>query len=92
MLNPLWNSPLADVGSAAVFAGMSAVVLTIVVVAIFLSVFWIIELVDAARRQFNDDTTKVIWIVIILFTHVLGSIIYYFVGKKQGTLPGETRF
>lgn len=51
------------------------------------TVFWVVELVDAARRQFPDQTVKVIWLAVILFTHFIGAAIYYFVGKKQGTIP-----
>ncbi len=51
------------------------------------TVFWIVELVDAARRQFPDQTIKVVWLVVIFFTHFIGAAIYYFVGKKQGVIP-----
>ncbi len=50
--------------------------------------FWIVELVDAARRQFPDQSVKVLWLVVILFTHFVGALVYYFVGKKQGVIPG----
>lgn len=49
--------------------------------------FWIIELVDAARRQFADQTVKIVWLLVIFFTHFLGAALYYFIGKKQGVLP-----
>jgi hypothetical protein len=49
--------------------------------------FWIIELVDAARRQFPDQAVKIVWLVVIFFTHFVGALAYYFVGKKQGVLP-----
>ncbi len=52
-------------------------------------VFWIVEIVDVARRQFTDQTTKLVWLAVIIFLHLLGAIIYYFAGKPQGWLPGE---
>lgn len=51
------------------------------------TVFWIVEFVDAARRQFPDQTIKVVWLVVIFFTHFIGATIYYFVGKNQGVIP-----
>jgi hypothetical protein len=53
------------------------------------SIFWIVELIDVVRRQFRDDTTKVLWVVVVVVGHFVGSLVYYFVGKPTGTLPGE---
>ncbi len=58
-------------------------------VGIAATAFWIVEIVDVARRQFTDQTTKMIWLLVIIFLHLLGAIIYYFAGKPQGWLPGE---
>ena len=43
-------------------------------------VFWIMMLVHAAK---NDIKDKALWIIIILFGHIVGAIIYYFVVKKN---------
>ncbi len=61
----------------------------IATVGIAATVFWIVEIVDVARRQFTDQTTKLIWLAVIILLHLLGAIIYYFAGKSQGWLPGE---
>lgn len=58
-------------------------------VAIAATVFWIVEIVDVARRQFTDPTVKLVWLAVIILLHLLGAIIYYFAGKSQGWLPGE---
>ncbi len=55
------------------------------------TVFWIVELVDAARRQFPEPNLKIVWLLVIFFTHALGALIYYFVGKQQGVLPGTQK-
>ncbi|HVF09377.1 MAG TPA: PLD nuclease N-terminal domain-containing protein [Abditibacteriaceae bacterium] len=62
-----------------------------ILLTIALTVFWIVELIDVVRREFPDPNTKILWILVILFTHPIGTIIYYFAGKPQGALPGETR-
>ena len=65
--------------------------ITILILVLFLvalpTVFWIVELVDAARREFSEPNLKVVWLLVIFFAHFLGAVIYYFVGKKQGVLP-----
>ncbi len=53
-------------------------------------VFWIIELVDVARREFKDSNTKLLWVLVVALAHGLGALIYYFAGKPQGWLPGQT--
>ncbi|MDQ3815710.1 MAG: PLD nuclease N-terminal domain-containing protein [Armatimonadota bacterium] len=54
-----------------------------------LTIFWIIELIDVARREFPDPNAKLIWLLIVLLAHGIGALVYYFVGKDQGYLPGE---
>jgi hypothetical protein len=60
-----------------------------ILTAIGLSIFWIIELVDVARRQFADPNEKLIWVLIIALAHGIGAIVYWFVGRPKGWLPGE---
>jgi Phospholipase_D-nuclease N-terminal len=49
-------------------------------------ILWIYALIDVARRQFADSTTKLIWLLVVIFLHGLGAIIYLLVGRQQGTL------
>jgi prolipoprotein diacylglyceryltransferase len=44
--------------------------------------------VDCARREFADSTEKLIWVLVILFGRVIGLIVYYYVGRQRGRLPG----
>ncbi|MDQ2798784.1 MAG: PLDc N-terminal domain-containing protein [Armatimonadota bacterium] len=53
-------------------------------------VFWIVELIDVARREFRDSNTKLVWLLVVVLAHGLGALIYYFAGRSQGWLPGET--
>ena len=63
-----------------VFAGVGIVlVLFIILLALAAFVFWIWMLVDAARKE--DGTSKIAWVLIILFTHFLGALVYFFVRK-----------
>ena len=51
------------------------------------SIFWLWMLIDAIRRDFADPIMKVVWIVVVLFGHLLGAIVYYFAGRERGRLP-----
>ncbi len=48
-------------------------------------VFWIYCLVDVLRSEFKDPNMKLIWILILLFAHGLGPIVYLILGKGSKT-------
>ena len=53
-------------------------------------VFWIIEIVDVSRREFKDQNSKLLWLLVVVLGHGLGALVYYLAGRSQGWLPGET--
>lgn len=59
---------------------------TFVLIGIAMTVFWILMLIDAAKRQFTNENDKVVWILVLCLTQVLGAIIYYFVVKRGNKL------
>ena len=46
-------------------------------------VFWIMMIVDCATRNFKKEIDKIVWILIIIFTHIIGALIYYFIVKRK---------
>ena len=56
------------------------------ILALASTIFWVVMLVDAVRRDFHDSTVKLIWVLVLVFTHFLGAVIYYFVGRPSGYL------
>lgn len=46
-------------------------------------VFWVLMLIDAIQRKFKDPNEKIIWVLVIVFTHIIGALIYYFLVKKK---------
>lgn len=69
-------------------AGISIIILIIFLIlfiigiGILLTVFWILMIIDCAKRDFKDESTKVVWIVILVLFHVIAAIIYYFAVKR----------
>ncbi len=45
-------------------------------------VFWILMLIDVLRRNFKNPADKIAWVLVIIFTHIVGALIYYFLVKK----------
>lgn len=65
-----------------VLAWMGALMCLFVGIGILATAFWVWMLVDALM---NEPTTneKILWVLVIVFTHVLGALIYFFV-RRQG--------
>ena len=52
---------------------------------IAVTVFWIMMLIDVIRREdkeFKTNNEKLIWVLVIIFTHIIGALIYYFMVKR----------
>jgi hypothetical protein len=47
------------------------------------TVFWIWMIVECATREPNQGNDKIIWILVIIFTHWIGALIYFFVRRPQ---------
>ena len=60
------------------FMGFGLIVLAAV---LFLFIFWLWMLVDCLKRDFKRDADKIVWIIVLIFLHLLGAIVYYFVVK-----------
>jgi hypothetical protein len=43
-------------------------------------------LVDIVRSEFKDNTTKLLWVIIVLVAPFIGSIIYLIIGRKHKVL------
>lgn len=50
---------------------------------------WVYTLVDVVQRDFTGDNDKLLWVLVLLFAGVLGSIIYYFVVMRYEEDDGE---
>lgn len=65
----------------------SPVDLFILALVLLPALFWVVMLVDVVQRRFADPTTKLIWVLVVIFTHFVGALVYYVVGRKQGVAP-----
>jgi uncharacterized RDD family membrane protein YckC len=54
-----------------------------VVIVVLCFVFWIWMLVDAIKNPNLNSTEKVVWVLVVVFLHVLGALIYFLAGRKK---------
>jgi hypothetical protein len=53
------------------------------VIGILIFVFWIWMLVDCIKNTRLSDTEKIVWVLVILFLHVLGAFVYFLAGRNK---------
>lgn len=70
-----------------IFGGtvLLGVILMLIIVALFIwtFVFWILMLVDSIKRKYKEDLEKIVWVLVIIFTGIIGASIYYFIVKVK---------
>ena len=50
---------------------------------------WIWMIIDCATNEPSTGNDKLVWIVIIVFTHFIGALIYYFVRRRPRLLAQQ---
>ena len=62
------------------------VIVPFLIIGIGSFIFWLWSLIDCIRREFDGNNDKLIWVLVIVLTGVLGSLIYVFAGRPRGRL------
>ncbi len=55
----------------------------VVLLAIAGTAFWIWALIDCATKEPNEGNQKVVWILVIVFTHFLGAVLYVLIRRPD---------
>jgi hypothetical protein len=59
------------------------ILLPMFLIGILGTVFWIWTLIDCATNESSQGNDKVVWILVIALTHLLGAAIYFLVRRPQ---------
>ena len=59
------------------------ILIPLFLIGLALTAFWIWMLVDCATKETSVGNDKIIWILVIIFTHWLGALIYYLVRRPE---------
>ncbi|MEX0926825.1 MAG: PLD nuclease N-terminal domain-containing protein [Dehalococcoidia bacterium] len=62
---------------------ISLAALFAVVLGVLGTVFWIWMLVDCATKEADTGNTKIVWVIIIAITNVIGAALYFFLRRPQ---------
>jgi hypothetical protein len=57
--------------------------------ALLATAFWIWMIISAVQNKGINEGEKIAWVLVIVLLHLLGAIIYFFVGhpKRKAPLP-----
>ena len=47
------------------------------------TIFWIWMIVDCATKEPAQSNDKIVWILVIIFTHWVGALIYFLVRRPE---------
>jgi Phospholipase_D-nuclease N-terminal len=45
--------------------------------------FWIWMIVDCVQNPYLQGTDKIVWLLVIIFLHFIGALIYYLVARRR---------
>lgn len=57
--------------------------LVVIVILLLPLVLSIAALISCLKSTFHDSTNKIVWVLVILFLPLLGSILYFTISPKQ---------
>lgn len=65
-------------------------VLMIMVLATIVLLLPVIALIDIVRSEFKGND-KLVWILVVLFFNIIGSVLYFLIGRQQKTNTNPTK-
>ena len=54
----------------------------LILLLLLLIIAWLLALIDILKHEFTGDN-KLIWTLVVIFIPVVGSIVYFLVGRNQ---------
>ena len=81
---------LAEIGTGAALLTIPLIIVAVLLVVpllLFLFFFWIWMLVSAIQNKGLTDGEKTGWVLGIVFFHLLGSLLYFFIGRPRRKTP-----
>jgi len=57
------------------------------IIGLAIFVFWIWMLIDAIQNKGLTDGEKIGWVLAIVFLHIIGALLYFFIGHPKRNAP-----
>lgn len=59
------------------------ILLIVVPISLALLAFWIWMLIHAIQNKGLSEGERIAWVIVLVFVHFLGAVIYFFVGRPK---------
>ena len=71
------------------FLGLPEIMLLLIVFPFTLALFafWVWMLVHAIQNRGLTDSERIVWVIVIVFLHALGALLYLFIGRPKANQP-----
>jgi len=57
-------------------------IIIVLLFSLFLLILPVLALIDIVRNEF-EGKNKVVWVLIVIFFNIIGSILYFLIGRQQ---------
>jgi Phospholipase_D-nuclease N-terminal len=61
--------------------------LFLAIVGLLAFVFWIWMIIDAIQNKGLTDGEKIAWVLVVVFLHCLGALLYFLIGHPKRNTP-----
>jgi Phospholipase_D-nuclease N-terminal len=51
------------------------------------NIFWIWMLVDSVTNKRLEQDQRIPWVLVVIFTHIVGAVLYFFFGRPKALTP-----
>jgi hypothetical protein len=55
----------------------------VILLGIAFVIYWIKCIVEIAGSQFNDDSNRILWLLLVIFAPLIGLLLYRLIGRKS---------
>ena len=71
---------------AGIISGFFGLIFALIslVIGVLCFAFWLWMLIHAITNKGLTDGEKIVWVLVVIFLPVLGSILYFFLGRPKG--------
>ncbi|MDD5285392.1 MAG: PLDc N-terminal domain-containing protein [Desulfuromonadaceae bacterium] len=65
------------------FPSLASLIVAWIIIALFLTIIWIFTIKDIVRSDYETESTKTAWILLVVFIPLIGMLLYYILGASQ---------
>jgi putative flippase GtrA len=51
-------------------------------VGLLVTIFWVWMMIDCVLHETSENSSKIAWLLVIIFTHFLGALLYFCIRKQ----------